>query len=175
MALNYTRLLCKKNLDVCQFRGLFKTTSLNISSTISKSAAVTSCETHSERNHRLKRPLSPHLSIYKPQLTSMLSITHRGTGIALAYYATAAGLTELFHPGGMSCLIESINSIGLPMPLLFLGKLMLAWPATYHYFNGIRHLSWDLGLFLTIKHVYSTGYTVLGTSVITAFILAAMF
>lgn len=69
--------------------------SLNISSTVSKSAAVTACETYSEKNHRLKRPLSPHLSIYKPQLTSMLSISHRASGIVLAYYATGAGLSKL--------------------------------------------------------------------------------
>merc|ERR1712165_503869 len=35
-----------------------------------------------EKNKRLSRPLSPHLTIYKPQMTSMLSITHRGTGVA---------------------------------------------------------------------------------------------
>lgn len=37
-------------------------------------------EGYDERNMRVGRPMSPHLTIYKPQLTSMLSITHRGTG-----------------------------------------------------------------------------------------------
>lgn len=46
-------------------------------------------ETHDDRNARLKRPLSPHLLIYKPQLTSMLSITHRMAGVALSVYALA--------------------------------------------------------------------------------------
>ncbi|CAD6233281.1 GSCOCG00007108001-RA-CDS [Cotesia congregata] len=175
MAFNYTRLLCRNNLEISHLRGLFKSSSLNISSTVSKSAAATACETYSEKNHRLKRPLSPHLTIYKPQLTSMLSLSHRASGLMLAYYATAAGLTELFHPGGMSCLIDSVNAIGLPSPILFLGKFALALPATYHYFNGIRHLNWDLGLFLTIKHVYGTGWAVVGISIASAFLLAAIF
>ena len=41
-------------------------------------------ENHFDKNRRLKRPMSPHLTIYKPQLTSMLSISHRGTGMAMA-------------------------------------------------------------------------------------------
>lgn len=46
-------------------------------------------ESYEEKNSRLKRPLSPHLLIYKLQLTSTLSITHRMTGLALATYAVA--------------------------------------------------------------------------------------
>lgn len=40
----------------------------------------------------------------------------------------------------MSCLIQSIDAMCLPIAVLFLGKLAVAWPATYHYFNGLRHL-----------------------------------
>lgn len=47
-------------------------------------------ETHDEKNSRLFRPMSPHLSIYKPQLTTVLSITHRATGVALT--GVTAGL-----------------------------------------------------------------------------------
>lgn len=48
-------------------------------------------ESHDEKNARMNRPQSPHLTIYKPQLTSMLSITHRGTGFALAGYVAMLG------------------------------------------------------------------------------------
>lgn len=41
-------------------------------------------ETYFDKNKRLNRPMSPHLTIYKPQLTSMLSLSHRGTGIVLS-------------------------------------------------------------------------------------------
>lgn len=47
-------------------------------------------ETHDEKNYRLSRPMSPHLTIYKLQLTTMLSITHRATGVALS--GVTAGL-----------------------------------------------------------------------------------
>lgn len=47
-------------------------------------------ETHDDKNNRLSRPMSPHLTIYKPQLTTILSITHRGTGVALS--GVTAGL-----------------------------------------------------------------------------------
>lgn len=41
-------------------------------------------ETHDNKNARLNRPMSPHLTIYQPQLTTILSITHRATGVALS-------------------------------------------------------------------------------------------
>ncbi|KAK0079190.1 hypothetical protein PV325_001609 [Microctonus aethiopoides] len=175
MAISFTRLLCRNNLNAHQFRGLFTSKSLGISTTAQERFAVEVCETHAQRNERLKRPLSPHLTIYKLQLTTTLSITHRATGIALAYYAMGAGLTELLLPGGFNCFIESVDALCLSTPILFMGKLMIALPATFHYFNGIRHLCWDLGMFLSIKQVYSTGWTVFGLSVITALPLAAMF
>lgn len=49
------------------------------------------CETHDEKNMRLKRPMSPHLTIYQVQLTALLSISHRTTGIILSSYAMFLG------------------------------------------------------------------------------------
>ncbi|OAD55316.1 Succinate dehydrogenase cytochrome b560 subunit, mitochondrial [Eufriesea mexicana] len=134
----------------------------------------TICESHDEKNIRLKRPMSPHLTIYQIQLTAFLSITHRTTGMILSGYAVLLGLGTLFIPGGIPCLIEVITELGLSAPVLFLGKSLLALPATYHTFNGLRHLAWDIGLFLTIKEVYSTGYVVAALSAISAIALAAM-
>lgn len=53
-------------------------------------------ETHDTKNDRLKRPMSPHLTIYKFQLTSMLSITHRGTGVALSAITAGLGSCKLY-------------------------------------------------------------------------------
>lgn len=61
-----------------------------------KLGSVDVCETHEQKNARLKRPMSPHLSIYKMQLTSGLSLTHRATGIILATYALALSIGNLF-------------------------------------------------------------------------------
>ncbi len=114
-----------------------------------------------------RRPLSPHLQIYRPQLTSVLSILHRGTGIVIAVGSllTAAWLlavatgAEAFNVA--SCLVNSIP-----------GKvLVLAWSActAYHLCNGIRHLAWDAGFGFELHQVYLTGRLVLvGTILITA-------
>ncbi|XP_014488355.1 PREDICTED: succinate dehydrogenase cytochrome b560 subunit, mitochondrial-like [Dinoponera quadriceps] len=171
MALLYTRLLCRRNVDFRHFRALYTSSPLCI--TISNPSRIT-CESHDEKNMRLKRPMSPHLSIYEIQLTALLSITHRTTGIILSSYAMFLGLGTLFIPGGIPCFIEIMESLCLSSPVLFAGKTCLALPATYHLFNGIRHLAWDMGMFLSIKEVYSTGYTVSALSIISALVLAAM-
>jgi len=53
-------------------------------------------ETHDDKNSRLHRPMSPHLTIYKPQLTTMLSITHRGTGVALSGVTAGLGACKFY-------------------------------------------------------------------------------
>lgn len=64
-----------------------------LSSTVSKPLLSSATyESHDEKNMRLKRPLSPHLTIYQVQLTALLSVTHRTTGIMLASYAMFLGL-----------------------------------------------------------------------------------
>jgi len=53
-------------------------------------------ETHDDKNNRLSRPMSPHLTIYKPQLTTILSITHRGTGVALSGVTAGLGACKFY-------------------------------------------------------------------------------
>ncbi|XP_029668126.1 succinate dehydrogenase cytochrome b560 subunit, mitochondrial-like [Formica exsecta] len=174
MALAYTRFLCRRNVDFRHFRSLYTCSPLSVAVPNPSRTTGTACESHDEKNMRLKRPMSPHLTIYELQLTSLLSLTHRTTGIMLASYAMFLGLGTLFIPGGIPCFIETVDNLCLPLPVLFAGKTLLALPATYHTFNGIRHLAWDFGIFLTIKEVYSTGYVVSALTVISALALAAM-
>lgn len=117
---------------------------------------------------RLKRPMSPHLTIYQVQLTSLMSVSHRTTGIILSSYAMFLGLGTLFVPGGMPCVLEIISELNLPAVLLYSAKFLIAFPVTYHTVNGLRHLAWDLGMFLTIKKVYSTGYAAVALAAISA-------
>lgn len=131
-------------------------------------------ESHDEKNARLNRPLSPHLTIYKFQITSVLSITHRFTGLALTGYATILGLGALALPHDFSHYLTMVEALQLSAPTLILTKLVLAYPAAYHTVNGVRHLFWDLGKFLTIKEVYTTGYTMLGVSAVIAVVLALL-
>jgi succinate dehydrogenase (ubiquinone) cytochrome b560 subunit len=128
-------------------------------------------ETFDAKNERLNRPQSPHLTIYKPQLTSMLSITHRGTGVALAGYAAIFGVAGLVCPEGANSIVHAIEAAQLGTASLVALKFTLAFPFAFHAVNGVRHLFWDLGKFLSVKEVYTTGYTIMFLSVVLSLIL----
>ncbi|XP_063826689.1 succinate dehydrogenase cytochrome b560 subunit, mitochondrial-like [Ostrinia nubilalis] len=131
-------------------------------------------EHHDVRNERLKRPMSPHLTIYAPQLTSMTSITHRVAGMILSGYASVLGIGILVLPNDISHYITMIEGLNLSPATLFLAKALIAAPLGYHFANGIRHLYWDTAKGLTIKEVYATGYAMLAASVVITLILAAL-
>ena len=115
-----------------------------------------------------ERPLSPHLQIYKPQITSVLSIMHRITGVALTagtflmvLWITTLSLGESFY----EYYIFFIKS--------WFGNLVLigfTFALSYHFSNGIRHLFWDLGYGYELNVVFISGVIVL----ISAFILTCI-
>lgn len=112
------------------------------------------------KNTRLNRPMSPHLTIYSPQLTSMLSITHRGTGIAMTAVTTGFALAALGLPENFEHYLNLVKALEIPAFIIFSGKTALAWPLCYHSFNGIRHLAWDLGHGFDMNILYKTGWFV---------------
>ena len=119
----------------------------------------------------VKRPLSPHLQIYKPQLTSVLSITHRGTGVFLSLGA----LVLTYWLVSLAVSEELFNSFHLHTSFWY-GKLFLigfVFSLYYHLANGIRHLFWDIGLGLEISTTYKSGYFIIFISV--ALTLATLF
>ncbi|KAJ7146812.1 hypothetical protein C8R44DRAFT_864529 [Mycena epipterygia] len=80
-------------------------------------------------------------------------------GFSLAYLV-APGTFDSVH------VVEFVA--GLPDAVKYAGKALLAAPFAFHSLNGLRHLSWDMGKFMSIKGVYQTGYAVLaGTAVST--------
>ena len=115
------------------------------------------------------RPMSPHLSIYRLQLTSGLSILHRITGaylyIGLIILAWAIfGL--VYFPYVLEAIAECIYSTMLTVVLF---KIMLfAWTFSlfYHQFNGIRHLFWDIGKGFELSQTYNSGRLVMALSVL---------
>merc|ERR1719351_197095 len=127
-----------------------------------------------DKNKRLERPMSPHLTIYKPQMTSMLSITHRGTGLAQSAILTGFAVGAIASNSTFPIFLAYLQSWKFGGALIFLGKFAIAWPVTYHLFNGLRHLSWDMGYGFNMPDLYKTGWTVLGISVLTAVALAMM-
>ncbi len=100
------------------------------------------------------RPLSPHLQIYKPQLTAVLSIAHRGSGVFLVIgtLLLVYWLTALAQGPESYARAQSFLGSGL-------GLILLPWVFAlfYHLCNGIRHLFWDIGVGFDIATVYRSG------------------
>lgn len=94
--------------------------------------------------------------------------------MALTGYAAALGLGALVLPNDFSFYITMIEGLKLNAPALAFIKFYIALPATFHTCNGVRHLLWDSGRFLKLNEIYSTGWIMLGTSVVLAAILTAL-
>ena len=89
------------------------------------------------------RPLSPHLTIYRWPVTMMTSITHRVTGMALSFGALVLAWWLVSVSNGPEGWQSFHTVMDTPLGLLVL--FGLAWALVYHFFNGVRHLAWDMG------------------------------
>nr|VFJ91013.1 MAG: succinate dehydrogenase subunit C [Candidatus Kentron sp. LFY]VFJ92164.1 MAG: succinate dehydrogenase subunit C [Candidatus Kentron sp. LFY]VFK21128.1 MAG: succinate dehydrogenase subunit C [Candidatus Kentron sp. LFY] len=112
----------------------------------------------------MNRPLSPHIQIYRKQITSFLSILHRATGVflsigtfALVYWLWSLAL-------GPETYADAQTAFGSVIGRVFL----LGWvfSLAYHFSNGIRHLFWDAGRGFEIETVYASGKAVVVISVL---------
>ena len=113
------------------------------------------------------RPLSPHLQVYRPQLTSVMSIMHRVSGAVLATGSLLVALWLVALAAGPAVFNPVADAMQHPLGQLVVFGYSLA--LVYHGLNGIRHLMWDLRIGLEIKQVYQSGYLVLGlTFLVTA-------
>ena len=117
----------------------------------------------------MNNPLSPHLQIYRWQITSVLSILHRITGvilslgtIILATWLLCLSLGE-FYFDFFNYLISN-----------FIGRTIMVgytWSVCFHTLNGIRHLGWDYGYGLDLSIVKVTGWSVVIGSLIMTIII----
>lgn len=92
---------------------------------------------------RRARPISPHLQIYKPMLTMMMSIVHRITGAALYFGVLLLAWWLIAAAAGPNAYANFEWFIGS-----FIGRLVLfgyTWALLHHMLGGIRHLIWDTG------------------------------
>jgi succinate dehydrogenase / fumarate reductase cytochrome b subunit len=111
-----------------------------------------------------ERPLSPHLQVYKPQLTSFMSIVHRATGVVLALGGLVLALWLVAAAGSPNTYAIFRDAMGS-----LVGKLALfvfSACLVYHFLNGIRHLFWDAGHGYELPKAYASGYAVLVLSVL---------
>ena len=108
------------------------------------------------------RPLSPHLQVYRPQLTSVLSISHRLTGVALAVGTLLLVYWLVSAAAGPASYTTAQAVIGSWFGIV----LLFGWTYAlfYHLCNGIRHLFWDAGYGFELPTVYRTGWTVVASS-----------
>ena len=112
--------------------------------------------------NQAKRPLSPHLTIYRPQLTSVLSILHRITGIALLL----AVILIVIWFGAVALGPYYFNLIERVFDHILVRLILVSasWAIWYHTCTGVRHLIWDAGYLLEIKWINPTAYAVLFSS-----------
>ncbi len=116
--------------------------------------------------NRGNRPLSPHLMIYRPQITSISSILTRITGNALLLSAMMI-IWWLFA----AATSEAYFNVANAMLTGFFGSIVLffsVWGLWYHTLAGIRHLIWDNGIGLELKTAEKLGWAcVIGSVVLT--------
>ncbi|QLH40601.1 MAG: succinate dehydrogenase, cytochrome b556 subunit [Defluviicoccus sp.] len=105
------------------------------------------------------RPLSPHIQVYRPQITSVLSILHRITGVALTVGTLLLTYWLVAAAYGPEMFADAQAVMGS-----WIGQLVL-WGFTfalyYHLANGIRHLAWDFGWGFELPRLRTTGLAVI--------------
>ncbi|KAI8617409.1 hypothetical protein BC830DRAFT_1113680 [Chytriomyces sp. MP71] len=119
-----------------------------------------------KRSQAFKRPISPHLFIYQPQLTWGLSLFHRVTGGILGVALYGGALWYLVSPFTSAAAAAYVASF--PWIVKFIAKSAIAFPMAYHTFNGFRHLLWDTAskYSFSLPGVYATGYATLAATVV---------
>lgn len=119
------------------------------------------------------RPLSPHLQVYRPMYTMVLSITHRATGLALAAGLLFLAWWLLALAAGPSAYAQVRAALGSVLGYLVLAGLVVAF--WYHFCNGLRHLNWDAGRGLEKANARRSGaLVVIATLILAAATLLAM-
>lgn len=108
------------------------------------------------------RPLSPNIQIHRPQLTSVLSIVHRITGVILSVCAVVLVIWLIAAATGPPAYAAVQGAIAS-----WVGQILL-FGCTFSFFlhlcGGIRHLVWDAGYGFELGAIYGSGWTVVGVS-----------
>ena len=109
---------------------------------------------------------------YRPQLTSVLSLSHRASGVFLSLVGTPLLLWWLIAlsngPAAYDAFVNCLS--GVCGALLAIG---CSASLTFHFFNGIRHLAWDCGYLLDLKSVYVSGWLVVALSLVSTVLIVS--
>ena len=113
-----------------------------------------------------RRPLSPHLGIYRPQITSVMSILHRISGLVFFFGLVIIiwAFSEFyFYPTGF--LASAFKDGGITS---FISGIMMIWSFSFFFYicTEIRHLIWDMGYGYELKQVCVSAWLAVITSVL---------
>lgn len=116
-----------------------------------------------------ERPLSPHISIYRWPITMMLSILHRGTGLAMAAGFLVLALWLVSAAAGAAEYGEFAALMSTPVGQL----LLIGWTFAffYHLANGVRHLVWDTGRGFEKSQANRSAWFVLAAAIVSTILL----
>jgi len=128
----------------------------------------------SEKKDSSNRPTSPHLQIYKWNISSLTSIMHRATGVAL-YFSVVAICWYIVYYTYQINIAESDESCDCPLRAIIdnvfsFAAIIVTFALYYHFCNGIRHLFWDIGKGFTKETAKRNGFLI----IISALVLTAL-
>ena len=115
-------------------------------------------------------PISPHLQIYKPQITSLLSITHRITGFGLNLALILLSLWIISFGLGSDVYANFVTIFETIFVKIVVYFIVLG--ISYHALNGIRHILWDFGFMISNKAALVSGLVIILGSVILSFLIS---
>ena len=114
----------------------------------------------------VRRPMSPHLQVYRPQISSALSIFHRLTGIALSVGSAVLVWWLVAAASGPHAYAVVSGFLRSPVGLIVLfGWTVALW---YHFFAGIRHLVWDMGYGYSKPNFHASGWATLAATAVSS-------
>ncbi len=121
---------------------------------------------------RVDRPLSPHLGVYRWQITNGLSILHRATGVALSLGAVCFAVWLVALASGP----ETYASARSVFAAAWFKLPLIGWVFCffYHLGNGVRHLFWDAGLGFEPGQIQASGWAVVIFSILATALFALL-
>ena len=127
---------------------------------------------HTSDGRLVRRPLSPHLQVYRPQLTSILSIMNRVTGIALSAGTLLLVWWLVAAASGPDAFATVQGFIGSPVGLF----VLFGWTLSlfYHFFGGIRHLAWNMGWGYDLPQTHLSGWLSVAATVVSTVLVWAV-
>jgi len=121
------------------------------------------------RQQKLKRPISPHLTIYANDWSWTTSGAHRIFGCVLGCGAAIFCAGMMIMPFDFTAFIQFLHGLGVPSPIWAACRFLVAFMITFHAINGVRFLGMDLAKFMNdSKQIVIGAKVVLGLSLILA-------